>query len=115
MTEGEGNSVTQTPEDPRHNKRFKHSHQSTSLHNSESNYSWCMDNKMPTFSPSKFSMVEKKQSAGFYTVMTCLLNRHQAEIDEMLKDQMKEIEKGINMFSLRLEEFQTVFDWKQNM
>ena len=74
-----------------------------------------METKTPTFSPNNFSLVEKKQSAGFYTVMNYMLNRHQESINTMRRHQIQEIEAVINLFSLRFEEFQTVFDWKQNL
>ena len=58
---------------------------------------------------------EKKQSAGFYTILEHTLRKHQSEIEAQKRLQIEEIERIVGMFSLKFEEFQTVFDWKQKL
>ena len=97
-------------------KRFNKVQMSTPLPVTDSHYDpWEGEMNAPGWSPEKFSSAEKRQSAGFYSAMDRMLYRHQEEVRSRRKLQQLEIEKIVNIFSLRFEEFQTVFEWKQNL
>ena len=76
---------------------------------------FALETALPNFSTERYTEHESKQSAAFYASLDQALGRHLAEIESQRKQQMQEIDSIIQKFSLKFEEFQTVFEWRQNL